>query len=47
MFLASDGSLILISWVLVMLTIVIKQTYKTGALFGAAKAALSPRRRFR
>ena len=42
MFLSSDGSFILISWVLVMLTIVIKQNYKTGALFEAAKVTLSP-----
>jgi len=47
MFLSSDGSFILISWVLVMLTIVIKQTHKTGALFEEAKAARSSRRRFR
>jgi len=47
MFLSSDGSFIVISWVLVMLTIVIKQTYKTGALFESAQAALSTGRRFR
>jgi len=47
MFLSSDGSFIVISWVLVMLTIVIKQTYKTGALFEGAKATQSSRSRFR
>lgn len=47
MFLSSDGSFIVISWVLVMLTIVIKQTYKIGALFEAARVAFLSRRRFK
>ena len=47
MFVSSDGSFILISWVCFMLTIFIKQNYKTGRLFEWVKVALPSRRRFR
>jgi hypothetical protein len=42
-----DGGFILISWVCFMLTIVLQQNYKIGALFETARAALSVGCRFR